>query len=99
VLLRRHEIGVRMAIGADGREVVRLMLGHAFRLVLGGGAIGLALALIVAFTLRAMFVGTITPLDPVVLLSPLGLLAIVALGVAIPAYRAAKVDPVRVLAD
>ena len=44
VAQRRHEIGVRMALGASGSDVVRLTVGQALRLTLSGAAIGLVLS-------------------------------------------------------
>src|SRR5204863_2697162 len=53
VLLRRREIGVRMAIGADPRQIVRMMIWQALRLVLAGGGIGLVLAIPLALAVRS----------------------------------------------
>ena len=55
VLLRRREIGIRVAIGAGPRQIMTMMVRQAFRLVLTGGAIGLGLAIPLAFGLRAVW--------------------------------------------
>src|SRR6185503_8518917 len=81
VQLRRREIGVRMAIGAEPQHILRMVMRQALTLVVAGGAIGLALAIPLAFALRWIVVATIAPLDPVVfgptflLLLLIGLLA------------------------
>jgi putative ABC transport system permease protein len=98
VLLRHHEIGVRLAVGADPRNIITMVMKQAFSLVLIGAVIGLSLAILLAFALRPVFVGTVTPLDPVALGPPVVLLTLSALLAAIlPARRASKVDPIETL--
>jgi putative ABC transport system permease protein len=100
VMLRRREIGIRMAVGADPRRIVSMVLRNAFGLVLTGSAIGLALPIPLAFCLRAVFVGTVTPLDPVALVPTFALMMLVGLlAAAIPASRAARVDPMQTLKE
>ena len=99
VSLRRREIGIRVAIGAGPRDVTALVIAHSIRLVLAGGAIGLALVLPVAFVLRAALFG-ISPVEPWALLPTLAALGVVAIIAAVvPARRAARIDPVRALRD
>jgi putative ABC transport system permease protein len=99
VLLRRHEISVRMAIGAKSKDIVLMMLGHAARLILIGGAIGLALVVILILILRAVFVG-MSGIDPVAFLPHVGLIVLATLiAASIPAYFAARVDPMKVLKE
>ena len=98
VTLRRREIGVRMAIGAEPRQILRMILRQAFRLVLTGGLAGLALSVPLSLGLRAMFVVSVLPLDPVALLATLLLLLGVSLlAVALPARAASRVDPMTTL--
>jgi predicted permease len=100
VLLRRREIGVRMAIGADPRRIVTMIVWQALRLVLTGGIIGLALAVPLAFGLRAVFIGPISPMDPAAFLPPFALLLIVGLLASLlPARRASATDPINTLRE
>jgi ABC-type antimicrobial peptide transport system permease subunit len=99
VLLRRHEISVRMAIGAKSKDIVLMMLTHAARLVLVGSAIGLTLALILAFILRAAIFGLST-FEPMAFLPQVALIGFATLiAASIPTYFAARVDPMQVLKE
>jgi macrolide transport system ATP-binding/permease protein len=94
---RTHEFGVRMALGARGREIVRLVLRHTIATALIGIGVGLALALAATRLLRGFLFGA-DPLDPVVFAIVAVALAGTALGAAsIPARRAARLDPMQVL--
>jgi putative ABC transport system permease protein len=97
VMLRRHEISVRIAIGAKSRDIVRLMLTHAARLVIMGAAIGLTLALILALILRAtLFAAPL--LAPGTFLPQLALMTFATLVAAfIPAYFASRINPMQML--
>ncbi len=94
VTQRTHEIGVRMALGAQTMDVGRLIVGEGARLAVVGIALGAAGALALTHLLKNLLYG-VTATDPLTFaLVPL-LLATVALAAcAIPARRAAKVDPV-----
>ncbi|MFZ0962591.1 MAG: ABC transporter permease [Terriglobia bacterium] len=93
VLLRTREIGVRLALGAQPGEALRMVVWQGFRLVLAGTVIGLAAALAVARLLRGMLFG-IRPTDPFTLAAVVAVLLGVALGASvIPGRRATKVDP------
>ncbi len=99
VTRRRGEIGVRMALGAAGREILRMVFAEAGLLVLAGIAVGAALAL-AATRLIASFLYGVGPTDPTTLVLAAGLLAATALGAALlPAARAAGVDPNEVLRE
>ena len=92
---RQKEIGIRMALGASSRAIVRLVLSHSGRLVAIGAGIGLILSLSVLGALRAMIdLKNISLLDPVAFAA--GVLVIgAAAGAAayVPSRRAARVDP------
>jgi putative ABC transport system permease protein len=90
---RIHEIGIRMALGADRRAILRLILRSAFFLLLFGVSIGCALALAVGWTMRSLLFG-VHPADPLTFAAVgllLGFSAILACY--IPARRAMHVDP------
>lgn len=95
VAQRTREIGIRMALGADRRTILRLVVGDGMALVLVGIAVGLPLAIAVRQILwRLLHTLTLVPSDPLVfsvlslLLVGLGLLASYR-----PSRRATKVDP------
>lgn len=93
----RREIGVRLALGAAPRQVVRLILADAGRLLAVGVAIGLALAVVVNRALGGLLF-EIGPLDPMTLATATLTLASVALcAIAIPAIRASHVPPTEAL--
>jgi predicted permease len=93
VARRTREIGIRMALGADRPQVMRLILKQAAVMGLTGVAIGLALSLAGARALSASVMAT-PGFDPLlVTLVPLGLLLTTLLAATIPALRAAGVDP------
>ena len=97
VSLRSREIGIRMALGAAPRRVTALVLRQAFRLTLTGILSGYALALPLAHTIRGVFLG-VSPFDPIAMVPvALALLLTAFIAAAVPARRAASVDPVAVL--
>jgi len=94
---RTQEIGVRVALGAQRRDVLRLIVGHGALLGTSGIAIGLAGALGVTRFLRTMLFG-VSPFDPASFVGVSLLLSgIVLLASYIPARRATRVDPVEAL--
>jgi putative ABC transport system permease protein len=91
---RTREIGIRMTLGADGRDVMNLMLRQSMRPVLIGGAIGIAGCAAVSWVLSSMLFG-ISARDPIAFVSvPAFLVGIAMLASYIPARRATKVNPV-----
>jgi predicted permease len=94
---RTQEIGVRMALGASRVNILRIIAWEGTRLILLGGALGLASALATAHLLRSMLF-SIGPYDPLSFLAVAVLLAGVALAATlVPARGAMKLDPVAAL--
>ncbi len=97
VSLRRREFGVRQALGAQKRQIARLVLLDSLRLALLGTTAGIAGALAATRFLRSLLFG-VGPLDPAIfLLLPLGLLLVVFLAAWIPAGRAMGAEPAEAL--
>jgi putative ABC transport system permease protein len=93
VTQRRREIGVRMALGADRRDVLRLVLTRALLIVVAGLLVGLAGAAAVTRVLQRFLFG-VTATDPIVFtVVTLLLLAVGLLAAWLPARRAAGIDP------
>ncbi len=94
---RTQEIGVRMAIGAQGRDVMRMILGDGMKLALIGVAIGIAGALALSRVVSSMLY-EVTRFDPVsYIVTPLVLLGVAMLACYFPARRAMRVDPILTL--
>ena len=91
---RTHEIGVRIALGARGSDVLRLVMIEGLQLVFVGGALGLAAALSGAHLLRSLLflVGPYDPMTFVCVAVVLGMVGIAA--ILVPAVRAMRLDPV-----
>jgi putative ABC transport system permease protein len=91
---RVREFGVRIAMGAAASDVMRLVLGNAARLMLTGLVLGLTAAAVLSRYLTTLLY-QVRPLDPLTFIAvPLILLITAASAVAVPAWRAARVDPV-----
>ena len=91
---RTRELGVRMALGATRRDVLRLVLGQSGRLVLAGIALGVVVAVLGVHMLDSLLYG-VQAIDPATFVAVPILLALVALAAAlVPARRAAQVDPI-----
>ncbi|MBO0724331.1 MAG: ABC transporter permease [Blastocatellia bacterium] len=90
---RTHEIGIRMALGAERRAVLRLIIGQGMKLATAGLAIGLIAAVAVTRLIKTLLFG-VGANDPTTLCAVASLLAIFALlACYLPARRATKVDP------
>jgi putative ABC transport system permease protein len=97
VVQRTQEIGVRVALGAQAGDVLRLVIGHSLSWTLAGVVAGVAASLGLLRFLRTLLFG-VTPADPIVLGGVSLLLVAVALGATyVPARRAMRVDPVSAL--
>jgi ABC-type antimicrobial peptide transport system permease subunit len=94
---RRSEIGLRMALGASTKDILRLIVGEGVGMAAWGVVVGSAGALIVGRVLRTMLFG-ITEYDPFTFGAvPLVLFAVAVSASAFPAWRAARVDASRAL--
>jgi predicted permease len=90
---RTHEIGIRMALGAQQSKVLFQVLGEGLKLAIIGAAIGLAAAYALTRLMTRLLYG-VSPTDPVTFAAVAALLVIVALAACyVPARRAAAVDP------
>lgn len=94
---RKREIGIRMSLGAQRTEILKLIMKEGTSLALVGIVIGVLLALGTTHFLSSLLYG-VSPVDPVVFLSVAALLTVVAVGASlVPAVLAAKSNPVDVL--
>jgi len=94
---RTHEIGVRMALGADPRHVLSLIVGQGLVTTIAGIAVGLVGALALSRTIEGLLFG-IESTDPATFAAVVALLFVIALtACTIPAWRATRVDPTRAL--
>jgi macrolide transport system ATP-binding/permease protein len=93
VAQRTHEIGIRMALGAQLADVLKLILNHGVRLILIGVGLGLAGAYLVTRAITSLLYG-VSATDPLTfILVSLMLAAVALIACYIPARRATKVDP------
>ncbi len=94
---RTHEIGIRIALGAQRGDVLRLMLGEGMKMALLGVAIGVALALGLTRLLDRMLFG-VSAVDPATFVAVAAVLTGVALAACyVPARRAMRIDPILAL--
>jgi macrolide transport system ATP-binding/permease protein len=93
VAQRTHEIGIRIALGAEERDIIKLIVGQGLVLILIGTGLGFALALAATSALKSLLFG-VSPTDPltftVVVLAFIGVALIACY---VPARRATKVEP------
>ena len=93
VAQRTHEVGIRMAIGAQKSDVLKLFMGEGLKLVLAGIAIGLAGAFALTRLLASLLFGVSATDATTFVLVAIALLVVALLACYIPARRATKVDP------
>ncbi len=97
VAQRYREIGIRMALGADRRKVVLLILKQGFGLTLAGVLLGTMAGVVAVRFMKSLLYG-VTANSPATYLGVVAMVCLVALGASyLPARRAATVDPVRSL--
>jgi putative ABC transport system permease protein len=97
VTQRTQEIGIRVALGAQPRDLVRMIVSHGVKLAAAGIAIGIAAAIPVSRVMRSMLFG-VAPTDVPTFAAAIAALAVVAAAASyIPARRATRVDPIAAL--
>jgi len=97
VTQRTREIGVRVALGAEPGNIVRLVVASGARMVIAGALAGLAMALALSGVLKSLLFG-VGPRDPLTFIAAPAILVAVALVAAyVPARRAARVSPIEAL--
>jgi predicted permease len=97
ITMRTHEIGIRIAIGAEAREIFRMILGEGLKLSLTGLALGLVGALGLGQAISSLLFG-VSPTDPLTFVTVSLLLIAVGLAACcFPARRAMKVEPIAAL--
>jgi predicted permease len=97
VARRTREIGIRVALGADGARVLRGVIGRALRLTFLGLALGVGLSLVAAAPIRTLLL-SVRVVEPVTFVAVAALMTLVAvLAAVVPARRALRVDPVGAL--
>lgn len=95
---RIREIGVRVALGAGPRDILRMVFGESFLLVGIGMAIGLVIAVFATRPLAMFLVPELSPTDPVAFVAVVAMLGAVSLAATLgPALRALRVDPMTAL--
>ena len=99
VTQRTRELGIRMAIGAQPGDVLKLVLGHGMWLAGLGVAFGIIAAAAIGPLLRSQLYG-VSALDPLVfIIAPASLLAVAFVAAYQPAVRAMKVNPIEALRE
>lgn len=99
VAQRRHEIGIRMALGASAQQVLALTLRHGLSLAGLGVAVGLGLGIGVNKLMEAAFFGLVS-FDPALFIGvPVTLILVATVATLVPARRAMRVDPTGILRD
>ena len=97
---RTREIGIRMAVGADRREVLQMILRQGLVLAVAGGVAGLALGIVAAHLVGSMFILSFGGTNPALFLTIMAPLLVIALIAAyVPARRASLIDPMRALRE
>jgi putative ABC transport system permease protein len=94
VAQRKQEIGVRMALGADKGDILKLVLGSSLKLILSGAAVGIVAALATTRLLSSLLYG-IGPHDPITFgLVTIALILVAVVAALIPAQAATSINPI-----
>jgi predicted permease len=97
VTRRSHELGIRLAMGATGPQIRRMVVSDAGRLLVAGVAVGASLSALAAHAARSLLFG-LQPTDPATIASAVALLAAIGFAAAyVPARRASNLDPLAVI--
>jgi ABC-type antimicrobial peptide transport system permease subunit len=97
VLQRTQEMAIRMAMGAQRTNVLRLVLATGAKLAVAGSLIGFVIALAASRLIRSLLFG-VSPFDPLAIAAAISCVLLLALSASfLPAYRAASIDPIRAL--
>jgi putative ABC transport system permease protein len=99
VAQRTHEVGVRMALGAQHQHVLRMIVGNGLKLVLVGVALGVTAAFAVTRVISNLLFGVTATDPPIFVAVPLLFIAVAILASYLPARRALKVDPIVALRE
>jgi predicted permease len=101
VTQRRQELGIRMALGAEKSDILRLVVGQGLTLTVSGVVIGLALAFVLTMSLGSVVSGLLYKVEirdwTTFVLAPLAFMAIALVASYLPARRATRVDPTEAL--
>ena len=94
---RFREIGIRLAVGAQPRDVLRMILAQSLKVILAGVAAGVLCALGLNRLIRGLLYG-VSPADPLTFAGAIAFLVLVGLAASyLPARQASKIDPVTTL--
>ena len=99
VTQRTRELGIRLALGAEQRTLLTMVLGQAMSLAAVGGVIGLLVSLAASRALSSIVYGVTTTDPPTYLTSALVLGVVTILAAFVPAYRAARTDPLEAIRE
>jgi putative ABC transport system permease protein len=96
---RTHELGVRMALGARGSDLLRMIIGEGASLAVAGVVVGMVMSVWVTQALASLLVG-VTAHDPLTMAVVPSIMAAAAVAVCcVPARRAMRIDPLVALRD
>jgi putative ABC transport system permease protein len=94
---RTHEIGVRVALGAQRRDVIAMVIGQGMAMTVTGTAVGIAASAALARVMSSLLFG-VSAVDPATFVAiPLLLIAVALAACYVPARRATRVDPLQTL--